>query len=149
MKGSAAKTTAVLLCGGTSERLGFPKEMLRVDGAPLAVHMVRRLKPLFDEVLVSSNNPGYLRHHLDVPILVGIVLLRSAGMARFMNKNVAGVHVPDNLIDEMEKAEKRMQKSVEIAARLIKDMKSMCQGVHIMAIGMEKRVPEIIEAAGL
>ena len=87
--------------------------------------------------------------HLDVPILVGIVLLRSAGMARFMNKNVAGVHVPDNLIDEMEKAEKRIQKSVEIAARLIKDMKSLCQGVHIMAIGMEKRVPEIIEAAEL
>lgn len=87
--------------------------------------------------------------HLDVPILVGIVLLRSAGMARFMNKNVAGVHVPDSLIDEMEKAEKRMQKSVEIAARLIKDMKSLCQGVHIMAIGMEKRVPGIIEAAGL
>lgn len=87
--------------------------------------------------------------HLDVPILVGIIPLRSAGMARFMNANVAGVHVPDNLIEEMEKAEKRMQKSVEIAARLIIDMKSMCQGVHIMAIGMEKRVPEIIEAAGL
>ncbi|HEY40340.1 MAG TPA: 5,10-methylenetetrahydrofolate reductase [Dehalococcoidia bacterium] len=87
--------------------------------------------------------------HLNVPILVGIVLLRSAGMARFMNKNVAGVHVPDSLIQEMEQAEKRMQKSVEIAARLIKDMKSMCQGVHIMAIGMEQRVPEIIEAAEL
>jgi methylenetetrahydrofolate reductase (NADPH) len=87
--------------------------------------------------------------YLNVPILVGIVLLRSAGMARFMNKNVAGVHVPDTLIDEMEKAEKRMQKSVEIAARLITDMKSLCQGVHIMAIGMEKRVPEVIEASGL
>jgi methylenetetrahydrofolate reductase (NADPH) len=87
--------------------------------------------------------------YLNVPILVGIVLLRSAGMARFMNKNVAGVHVPDSLIDEMEKAEKRMQKSVEIAARLITDMKSLCQGVHIMAIGMEKRVPEVIEASGL
>ncbi len=87
--------------------------------------------------------------YLNVPILVGIVLLRSAGMARFMNKNVAGVYVPESLIDEMEKAEKRMQKSVEIAARLITDMKSLCQGVHIMAIGMEKRVPEVIEAAGL
>ncbi|UCB43442.1 MAG: methylenetetrahydrofolate reductase [Dehalococcoidales bacterium] len=87
--------------------------------------------------------------HLNVPILAGIIPLRSAGMARFMNANVAGVHVPDNLVEEMEKAEKRMQKGVEIAARLIKDMKSMCQGVHIMAIGMEKRVPQVIEAAGL
>ncbi len=87
--------------------------------------------------------------HLKVPVMVGIVLLRSAGMARFMNKNVAGVHVPDNLIDEMDQAEDRAKKSVEIAARLIREMKPMCQGVHIMAIGWEKKVPEVLEAAGL
>ena len=87
--------------------------------------------------------------YLNVPVLVGIVLLRSAGMARFMNKNVAGVHVPDNLIEEMEQAENRAQKSVEIAARLIKKMKPLCQGVHVMAIGWEKRVPEVLDAAGL
>ncbi|MFH1486857.1 MAG: methylenetetrahydrofolate reductase [Chloroflexota bacterium] len=87
--------------------------------------------------------------YLGVPVMVGIVLLKSAGMARFMNKNVAGVHVPDNLIDEMDGAENRVQKSIEIAARLIKDMKGLCQGVHIMAIGWEKRVPAVLEAAGL
>ena len=87
--------------------------------------------------------------YLNVPVLVGIVLLRSAGMARFMNKNVAGVHVPDNLIEEMDQAENRGQKSVEIAARLIKEMKPLCQGVHIMAIGWEKKVPEVLDAAGL
>jgi methylenetetrahydrofolate reductase (NADPH) len=87
--------------------------------------------------------------HLNVPVLVGIVVLRSAAMARFMNKNVAGVFVPDALIDELDKAENKAKKSTEIAARLIKDMKGMCQGVHIMAIGMEKRVPAIIEASGL
>jgi len=87
--------------------------------------------------------------HLNVPVLVGIVLLKSAGMARFMNKNVAGVHVPDNLIEEMDGAEDRAKKSIEIAARLIKEMKSLCQGVHIMAIGWEKKVPEVLDAAGL
>ncbi|HEY33689.1 MAG TPA: 5,10-methylenetetrahydrofolate reductase [Dehalococcoidia bacterium] len=87
--------------------------------------------------------------YLNVPILAGIIPLRSPGAARFMNSNIAGVHVPDSLIDEMEKAEKRMQKGIEIAARLINDVKSLCQGIHIMAIGMEKRVPEIIEAAGM
>ena len=86
---------------------------------------------------------------LNVPVMVGIVMLRSAGMARFMNKNVAGVHVPDNLIDEMDKAESKAEKSIEIAARLIKEMKPMCQGVHIMAIGWEKKVPQVLEAAGL
>ena len=68
MAHSADTVAAVLLCGGASERLGFAKEMLRVDGAPLAVHMVRRLKCLFSDVSVSSNNPGYLRHLLDVPV---------------------------------------------------------------------------------
>ncbi|MGD8501079.1 MAG: methylenetetrahydrofolate reductase [Phycisphaerales bacterium] len=87
--------------------------------------------------------------HLKVPVMVGIVLLKSAGMARFMNKNVAGVHVPDGLIDEMDEAEDREKKSIEIAARLIKEMKSMCQGVHIMAIGWERKVPEVLDAAGL
>jgi 5,10-methylenetetrahydrofolate reductase len=87
--------------------------------------------------------------HLKVPVMVGIVLLKSAGMARFMNKNVAGVHVPDNLIEEMDGTEDRAKKSIEIAARLIKEMKSMCQGVHIMAIGWEKKVPEVLAAAGL
>jgi len=87
--------------------------------------------------------------HLKVPVMVGIVLLKSAGMARFMNRNVAGVHVPDNLIEEMEKAPDRARKSIEIAARLITEMKPFCQGVHIMAIGWEKKVPEVLNAAGL
>ncbi len=87
--------------------------------------------------------------HLKVPILLGIVLLKSAGMARFMNKNVAGVHVPDALIEEMDIAENKRQKSIEIAARLIKDLQHLCQGVHIMAIGWEKMVPAVLDAAEL
>jgi len=73
--------------------------------------------------------------HLQVPILAGIVLLKSAGMAKYMNKNVAGVFVPENLIKEMEETKDKVAKSIEIAARLIKELKSLCQGVHIMPIG--------------
>lgn len=89
--------------------------------------------------------------HLKATVLVGIVLLKSAGMARYMNENVAGVHVPDDLIKEMEGVSKedRPKKSVEIAARLIKELKGLCQGVHIMPIGWEKRVPLVLDAAGL
>ncbi len=87
--------------------------------------------------------------YLNVPVMLGVVMLKSVGMARFMNKYVAGIHVPDNLIEEMEKTENKADKSIEIAARLIKEMKPMCQGVHIMAIGWEKKVPAVIDAAGL
>jgi len=62
-------TAAALLCGGLSERLNYPKEMLRVDGAPLAVHLARRLREVFASVSVISNHPDYLRYCFDGPIL--------------------------------------------------------------------------------
>ncbi len=85
----------------------------------------------------------------DVPVLVGIMLLKSAAMARFMNRNVASIHIPDALIEEIERAEDKVQKSIEIAARLINEMKDMCQGVHIMAIVWESSVSAVLNAAGL
>ena len=87
--------------------------------------------------------------HLKTTILGGIVLLKSAGMARYMNKNVAGVFVPDSLIKEMEETKDKVAKSVEIAARLIKELKPMCQGIHIMPIGWDKVVPLVLDASGL
>jgi 5,10-methylenetetrahydrofolate reductase len=87
--------------------------------------------------------------HLKTTVMAGIVLLKSAGMARYMNKNVAGVFVPDNLIKEMEETKDKQAKSVEIAARLIKELKPMCQGIHIMPIGWDKVVPRVLEAGGL
>jgi len=84
-----------------------------------------------------------------VPVLGGIILLKSAGMARFMNKNVAGVFVPEPLIKEMEETKDKVKTSIEIASRLITGMKDLCQGVHIMAIGWEKRIPLVLDKAGL
>ncbi|MGQ9826155.1 MAG: methylenetetrahydrofolate reductase [Desulfotomaculales bacterium] len=86
-----------------------------------------------------------------VPVLAGIVILKSAGMARYMNKNVAGIGVPEGLIKELEATPKNQikQKSAEIAARLIRELKEICQGVHIMPLGWADLVPEILEMAGL
>ncbi len=84
-----------------------------------------------------------------VPVLAGIIPLKSAGMARFMNKNVAGVSVPEALIDRIAKAEDKAVTGIEIAAELVKDLKDLCQGVHIMAIGWEKKVPQLLDAAEL
>ncbi len=84
-----------------------------------------------------------------IPVLGGIILLKSAGMARFMNKNVAGVFVPEPLIKEMEETKDKIKTSGEIASRLITGMKDLCQGVHIMAIGWEKKIPLVLNEAGL
>ncbi|MBL7132196.1 MAG: methylenetetrahydrofolate reductase [Candidatus Omnitrophica bacterium] len=89
--------------------------------------------------------------HIKATILAGIVLLKSAGMAKYMNENVAGVHVPDNLIEEIKSVSKedRPKKSVEIAARLIKELKPLCGGIHLMPLGWDKLVPQILEASQL
>ncbi|MCS7254403.1 MAG: methylenetetrahydrofolate reductase [Armatimonadetes bacterium] len=86
-----------------------------------------------------------------VPIMLGIVLLKSPAMARYMNENVAGVTVPEELINELASVsrEDRPKKSVEIAGRLIRQMKDMCQGVHIMPLGWDKYVPAVLDEAGL
>ncbi|MDP3790392.1 MAG: methylenetetrahydrofolate reductase [Candidatus Omnitrophota bacterium] len=85
----------------------------------------------------------------DVPVFAGIVVLKSADMARFMNKHVPGIFIPENIISEIEKAQDKDAKSVEIAARLIKDLKGLAGGIHIMSIGMNKKVPLVLDAAGL
>ena len=87
-----------------------------------------------------------------IKVLAGVILLTSAQMARFMNKNVAGVNVPQDLIDELAAAPKgrAIEKGIEIAGRMIKIRKEkLCAGVHIMAIGREDLVPEIMSAGGL
>lgn len=87
--------------------------------------------------------------HLKTTIMAGIVLLKSAGMAKYMNENVAGIFVPDNLIKEMQGAKDKQEKSIEIAARLIKELKPMVQGIHVMPIGWDKLVPKVLDASGL
>jgi methylenetetrahydrofolate reductase (NADPH) len=87
-----------------------------------------------------------------VKILAGIILLVSARMAKYMTDNVPGVSVPQNLIDELAAAPKgeAINKGIEIAGRMIATMKkeSLCNGVHVMAIGKEEVVPDILKAAG-
>jgi len=88
---------------------------------------------------------------LGVPVLAGMVLIKSPAMARFMNANVAGINVPDSIISEMEETRKedRKKKSVEITARIIRQVKSLCQGVHIMPLGWDELVPDVIAEAEL
>lgn len=88
-----------------------------------------------------------------VKILAGFVVLKSAGMANFLNKFVPGIRVPDELIEELKSAgkDKALDTGLNITARHIKQLKDerVCDGVHIMAIGMEDKVPVIMERAGL
>jgi len=84
-------------------------------------------------------------------ILGGIIPLRSAGMARYMRDNVPGVSVPEEIVSRMEGAKSGKTEGMNIAIELIQQLKEIpgVHGVHIMAVGWEEIVPEIVQKAGL
>jgi len=86
-----------------------------------------------------------------VPVLCGIVLIKSAGMAKYMNNFVPGVQVPESMIKPLSEAPKedRPKKSVELMSEFIREVKPMCEGLHIMAMGWEKYVPEMLDMCEL
>ena len=87
----------------------------------------------------------------DVPLLAGVIPLKSAKMGAWLNANVPGVHVPSALLEELERAgpEGEAAKGIDIAARTIRRLRNTCRGVHLMAIGWEHQIPEILRTAGV
>mgnify|MGYP003308195319 FL=1 len=86
------------------------------------------------------------------PVQLGVIIPKNAGMCKFMNRNVAGVHVPQYMIDELAADKERAKAGitgVEIAAKIIKECRPYCQGVHIMSLGWESKIPTLMEMAGL
>ena len=86
---------------------------------------------------------------LDVRVLAGILPVKSPKMAAYMNENVPGIDVPEALIRRLADSSDRAATSSEISAAVISEIRPMCQGVHVMAIGWEDKVPGILEAAGV
>ena len=90
-----------------------------------------------------------------VPVMTGIIPLKTAGMAKFMNQNVPGIAVPQDQIDRLAEAKTNGENpgllGIDMAAQLIARIReeNLCAGVHIMAIGAEKNVPVILEKAGI
>ena len=86
------------------------------------------------------------------PVQLGVIIPKNAGMCKFMNRNVAGVHVPQHMIDALAADKERAKAGitgVEIAAEIIRECRPYCQGVHIMALGWEAKVPELLKLAGI
>jgi len=89
----------------------------------------------------------------NVKILAGILLLKNAGMANFLNKFVPGITVPQELIDKLKAAGKEgaLDAGMDIAAEQVRTIKEqgIADGAHVMAIGLEDKVPEILKRAGI
>src|SRR5258705_114450 len=87
----------------------------------------------------------------NVPLLAGVIPLKSVKMGVWLNGNVPGVHVSSAVLEELERAgpEGEAALGIEIAARTIRRLRNICSGVHVMAIGWEHRIPELLHAAGV
>ena len=86
------------------------------------------------------------------PVQVGVIIPKNAGMCKFLNANVAGISIPQEMIDELAADKERAKAGItglEIAARIIRECKPYCQGVHIMSLGWEAKIPTLLEMAGL
>ncbi|UCD92006.1 MAG: methylenetetrahydrofolate reductase, partial [Methanobacteriota archaeon] len=103
---------------------------------------------IFEKWLNETNDRGLTEK---VHILGGVIPLKSAGAAKYIKNKVAGMLVPDELIDRMKNAEDQKQEGIKIAVETIEQLKNMkgVSGVHIMAIEWEEKVPEIAKEAGL
>lgn len=116
---------------------------------------------VFDLVQLEGFLEDVEKANIRIPVMAGIIPLKSAGMARFMNENVPGIAVPEEMLTRLDAAavegkEKGVKGlparlGMEMAARMIAEIreKKLCPGVHIMAIGAEKNVPSILDMAGV
>lgn len=85
----------------------------------------------------------------DKPILAGIFLLKSAKNAKFINRNVPGVDIPQEIIERLASAEEPLKEGVKIAAEQVKLAQNLCHGVHLMAVKKEELIPDILDLAGI
>jgi 5,10-methylenetetrahydrofolate reductase len=83
---------------------------------------------------------------IEAAVLAGVIMLKSAKMAQYMNENVPGIEVPDALIEEIDAAEDKAAASIAITARVIARIRPLCGGVHIMPLGWEDKIPAVLEA---
>jgi methylenetetrahydrofolate reductase (NADPH) len=86
---------------------------------------------------------------LGLPVLAGVFLLKSARNARFINRVVPGANIPEPLIERLEAAADPAAEGIAIAAEQVAAYRQLAQGVHLMAVKAEERIPEILRQAGI
>lgn len=144
---------------------GAPPLFLGATMNPGAADLVREIENTHRKIDAGAQffqtqaiyNTDLLAQFLDaaklgnIPLLAGVIPLKSAKMAAWLNANVPGIRVPDDILEELQSAgaQGEAAKGIEIAARTVRRLRDICAGAHVMAIGWETRIPEILFAAGV
>ncbi|HOW14546.1 MAG: methylenetetrahydrofolate reductase [Methanosarcina sp.] len=97
---------------------------------------------MFEEFMEAVN-------HLEVPVIAGLIPLKSLGMAEYMNENISGIHVPEEIMLRMKETSSPLEEGLLIASETIKELTKLSRGVHIMPIGSHKNTPRLLSMAGI
>ena len=87
------------------------------------------------------------RRVVQIPIIAELIILKSVATARYINKHIDGMYVPDTYIDRLYSAPDKQKESIAITAELIHGLKQLCNGVNIKAMGWEEKIPAYVDAA--
>ncbi|AKB12844.1 MAG: methylenetetrahydrofolate reductase [Methanosarcina thermophila] len=87
--------------------------------------------------------------HLEVPIIAGLIPLKSFSMAQFMNKYISGISVPEEIMSRIKDAPDPVEEGLSIASETIKELMKLSRGVHIMPVGSHKNTPRLLSMAGI
>lgn len=103
-----------------------------------------RTGPVYDVKAFADRVPRFT--DLGVPLIAGVGLLKSAGMARYINRNVPGGSIPEEVVRRMQKAPDKRAESAAVAAEIIRELKPLCAGAAIIPYGWEALVPSVLDA---
>ena len=134
-------------CLGTSVRAStkmLEAQVIKVEKRVEAGAKFLLTQPVFDASQFEAFRKAI--EHIDIPVVVGIRLLHSSEEAKVLSQRLL---IPETIIEDLASAEAPVEASMQIAAKLIREVRDMCQGVHIIAPGLEQRVPDILSAAGI
>ncbi|MBC8387990.1 MAG: methylenetetrahydrofolate reductase [Actinobacteria bacterium] len=102
-------------------------------------------QPIFDARLFEKFMERVSKININVPIIAGIMLLKSEKMANYINKFIPGIHIPEPLINKIVETEDKVSMSLEIATSIINKIKPICAGIHIGIQGWEEHIPALLK----
>ncbi|GAM10631.1 bifunctional homocysteine S-methyltransferase/5,10-methylenetetrahydrofolate reductase [Geobacter sp. OR-1] len=145
MNGHQLSGSTTFFCGAAAAPDAEPFELslIKLEKKVAAGARFFQTQAIFD--LKKLERFKKATRHLQVKTIAGILLLKSAGMARYINKHIPGLTIPDIIIDQLAGAPDPAMKGLEIACRLAVEAAPLCDGIHIMAMGREELIPNIVE----
>jgi len=145
MSGKPLQQAPVFFIGAAAVPEAEPFELIFQKAAKKAAAGARffQTQAVFD--LVKLERFMTSATELQVPVLCGVLLLKSARMARFLNAHIPGVRVPETHIERLEAAADPLAEGIAIARETVAAARDLCQGVHLMTLGCEERIPEILD----